>query len=172
MSTTTTILADTTPPSVTITINDGDSVTYSQSVTLTLFATDDNALVENTATVSQERELGEGALMSFSNDNKEWSDLEPYSTTKTWNLSPGEGDKTVFVQFRDTAGNWMIEPAYDQIVLEESQIICEDPQKLQPVSISASSESPPSRGKEKVADGNQKSLWSTVRTRHWQNEFI
>jgi hypothetical protein len=164
---TTTILPDTTPLSGTITINDGDSVTYSQSVTLTLFATDDNALVENTATVLKDGELGEGALMSFSNDNKEWSDLEPYSTTKAWNLSPGEGDKTVFVQFRDTAGNWMIEPAKDQIILEGSS-----PQKLQPVSIEASSESPPSRGKEKVADGNQRSLWSTARTRHWQNEFI
>jgi hypothetical protein len=172
VSTTTTILADTTPPSVTITINDGESVTDSQSVTLTLFVTDDKALVEDTATFSKERALGEGALMTFSNDNQEWSDLEPFSTTKVWNLSPGEGAKTVFAQFRNAAGNWMIEPAYDQIVLEESQIICEDPQKLQPVSISASSESPPSRGKEKVADGNQKSLWSTARTRHWQNEFI
>ena len=61
--------------------------------------------------------------MTFSNDNQEWSDLEPFSNTKVWNLSPGEGNKTVFVQFRDTAGNWMIQPAYDQIVLEESQTL-------------------------------------------------
>jgi hypothetical protein len=172
VSGTTTILPDTIPLSGTITINDGDSATYSRNVTLTLFATNDNALVENTATVSQERELGEGALMSFSNDNKEWSDLEPYSTTKTWNLSPGEGDKTVFVQFRDPAGNWMIEPAYDQIVLEESQIICEDPQKLQPISISASSESSSFRTKDKVADGNLRTSWSPAAKVSWNNEFI
>jgi hypothetical protein len=30
---------------------------------------------------------------------------EPYATSKAWRLSRREGTKTVFVQFRDAAGN-------------------------------------------------------------------
>ena len=68
--------------------------------------------------------------MSFSNDELQWSDPEPYTTTKFWTLSPGAGTKTVFVQFRDAAGNWMTEPAQDQIIYEESENACDEPQKL------------------------------------------
>ncbi len=44
--------------------------------------------------------------MKFSNDNINWSDPEPYIRDKTWTLSPGDGRKTVYVKFKDNAGNW------------------------------------------------------------------
>jgi hypothetical protein len=44
--------------------------------------------------------------MQFSNDNINWSAPEPYTRNKTWFLSPGDGEKTVYVKFKDSAGNW------------------------------------------------------------------
>lgn len=116
-------------------------------------------------------ELGDGALMSFSNDNKVWSDPEPYSTTKLWNLLPGEGEKTIFVNFCDAAGNWMVEPAIDRIIFEEPQDICEDVQKILPVSVTVSSEA--SFGpKDNAIDGDPLTFWSSAATFFWKNEFI
>lgn len=45
--------------------------------------------------------------MRFSNNNSSWSIWESYSTSKSWNLmaAGGDGQKTVYVQFRDGAGN-------------------------------------------------------------------
>ena len=68
--------------------------------------------------------------MSFSNDNQNWSDPEPYATAKMWTLSPGEGEKEVYVKFCDAAGNWMTTPAQDQIIYEISENACDEPQKL------------------------------------------
>ena len=157
---TTTIPADTTPPTGTIIINNGDKVTPSQDVTLTLSAYDDG------------KELVGAALMTFSNDDLEWSEPEPYTTTKMWTLSSGKEDKTIYAKFRDVAGNWMIEPAKDQIRFEAPEDNCDTPHKLQPVSIEASSEFLPFCRKTNVADGNHRSLWSTALTLLWQNEFI
>jgi len=172
VSTTTTIPSDNTPPTGTISINNGEKITHSINVILTILATDyDNETFENAMTTSHGEELNNG-MMTFSNDNQIWSDPEPYTTSKMWTLSPGEGDKTVFVKFRDTAGNWMVKPAKDQIRFEELDDICDNPHKLQPVSITASSESLPFWGKTRVADEKYISFWSTAPTLSWQNEFI
>ena len=159
-TTTTTILPDNTPPTGTITINNGDKRTHSPNVTLTLFATDDG------------EELGGDTLMTFSNDNQEWSDPETYTVTKMWTLTPGKGDKTVCVKFRDAAGNWMIEPAKDQIRFEESEDTCDDLYKFQPASVTASSEFLPFRAKGKAVDGNHLTFWSTSPSPFRKNEFI
>jgi len=152
---------DTTPPIGSILINNDDEVTHSRDVILTLFATDDGI------------ELDENALMTFSNDNQEWSDSELFVNTKTWLLSPGEGVKTVYVKFRDAIGNWMTEPLKDQIIYEESQNTCDDPQKLQPISITASSEFlPPFFAKEKLMDGDPRTYWSTIPSFFLKEEFI
>ena len=46
-----------------------------------------------------------------------YSAAEAFATTKTWTLSSGAGTKTVYVQFRDGAGNWS--PAFtDTIVFD------------------------------------------------------
>ncbi|OGW15433.1 MAG: hypothetical protein A3G93_13350 [Nitrospinae bacterium RIFCSPLOWO2_12_FULL_45_22] len=100
---------DATPPSGTILINDGAEKTNSILVDLTLSAADEGI------------GMGEGARMRFSNDNKTWSDLEPYSTTKAdWDLrayggSPDEGTKTVYALFSDAAGNWITRAVSDTI---------------------------------------------------------
>jgi len=47
--------------------------------------------------------------VKFSNDvdnESNYSTPEPYSATKTWTLSSGDGTKTVYVKFKDAAENW------------------------------------------------------------------
>lgn len=79
---------DTTPPTGTsVSINAGVAETNTTSVTLTLGATDAyQMLVSNTSDLT-------GAS---------W---EAYATSKAWVLTAGEGTKTVYVKFRDLAGN-------------------------------------------------------------------
>ncbi len=74
-----------------VVINGGAAATNARTVTLTLAATD------NAGAVSQ---------MRFSNNKTGFSAAEAYATTKTWTLAFGAGTKTVYVQFRDAAGNW------------------------------------------------------------------
>jgi hypothetical protein len=42
--------------------------------------------------------------MRFSNDNLTWSNWETYSLSKLWTMQSGNGEKTVFVQYKDNAG--------------------------------------------------------------------
>lgn len=42
--------------------------------------------------------------MRFSDNGTDWTSWETYSTSKNWTLSSGDGTKTVYVQFKDTAG--------------------------------------------------------------------
>ncbi|MGK5093279.1 PKD domain-containing protein [Deltaproteobacteria bacterium TL4] len=81
---------DSTPPTGSITINNGAGSTDSTSVTLALSATD------NSNTVSS---------MRFSNDGTNWSAWESYAVSKTWSLTNQEETKTVYVQFKDDSGN-------------------------------------------------------------------
>ena len=85
------ITVDTTPPTGTISINNGAAYTLTTAVTLSLSATD------HSGTVSQ---------MQCSNDHVTYSTPEPYATTKAWTLTSGDGTKTVYAKFKDTAGNW------------------------------------------------------------------
>jgi hypothetical protein len=57
--------------------------------------------------------------MQFSNDNTNWSPAEAYATSKSWLLTSGEGTKTVYVKFKDGAGNWSSEYG-DTIVLDNT----------------------------------------------------
>jgi hypothetical protein len=154
--TTTTTPSDNTSFSGSISINNGDEVTYSTNVVLTLFATDGS------------KELDESAMMIISNDNENWSDPEFYKTTKMWILLSDPGEKTVYVKFRDAAGNWMGNAVNDRITYEELEA-CNEPYKLQPVSVTASSEF---FSKSNVIDGNPLTVWSTFPSFFWKNEFI
>ncbi len=84
---------DTTPPSGTIQINNNATYTMTLSVTLNLSATDD---------------IGPVTQMQFSNDNVTYGVPESYATTKAWTLTSGDGSKTVYVKFKDAAGNWSV----------------------------------------------------------------
>jgi parallel beta-helix repeat protein len=79
---------DTTPPTGTITINDGAASTTSTQVWLTISAEDATSGV---------------AQMRFF--ELVYTDWEEYATSKFWTLNTtGEGYKTVYVQVRDNAG--------------------------------------------------------------------
>lgn len=78
-------------PYATMTINGGAATTASYDVTLnSLCAAAD----------------GECAEMQFSEDNVSWSDLEPYAPAKSWLFPDGEGTKTIYAKYTDSAGNW------------------------------------------------------------------
>jgi hypothetical protein len=75
-----------------ISIDSGASFTNATSVSLTLTCEDGS---------------GSGcAEMQFSNNGTDWSTTEAYAATKAWTLDPGDGTKTVYGRFKDTAGNW------------------------------------------------------------------
>jgi len=90
------------PPTGSVTINSGAAYTTSAAVTLDLIALDGGSGV---------------ADMRFSNDNSSWSGWETYTGSKAWNLVGGGGAKTVYVQFRDAAGNGSLGLIADTIVL-------------------------------------------------------
>ncbi len=83
------ITLETTPPTGSIVINGGAAYTSSNSVTLTLSATDSSGV----------------AAMKLSNDGVNWSAPLSYSTSANWTLTSGDGVKTVYVEFMDGAGN-------------------------------------------------------------------
>jgi hypothetical protein len=94
---------DTEPPSGTVSINAGATLTNSTNVTLTLSATD------NSGTVAQ---------MQFSNDDVSYSEPpDTYATSKGWTLTTGDGGKTVYAKFKDPSGNWS-DPVTDTITLD------------------------------------------------------
>ncbi|NQU19318.1 hypothetical protein HQ550_04095, partial [bacterium] len=101
------IVVDTQPPQGTIIINNDQPYTNSISVTLSLSASDSTS------------GMVVGAQMQFSNDNIEWSIPEGYDATKVWILSEGDGEKTVYVRFRDVAGNWS-GPFFDDIFFDDT----------------------------------------------------
>jgi len=100
-----TLKVDNTAPTGTIKINNDNQYTNATSVTLNLSAADSGS------------GMGTGAQMQFSNDGTTWSTTEAYATTKSWTLTTGDGIKTVYVKFKDVAGNWSI-PLSDTIIMD------------------------------------------------------
>jgi hypothetical protein len=78
------------PPTGTITINGGAASTKSTAVSLALSASDADGV----------------AQMRLSSDGASFTTPEPYATTRAWTLPGGDGAKTVWVQYKDTVGNW------------------------------------------------------------------
>jgi parallel beta-helix repeat protein len=94
-TTSVTVRLDKTPPTGSLTINDGAATTTSTRVTLKIQANDP---------------LSGVAEMRFSNDGRTWSDWEGFQSTRSWDLtrfggSSSLGLKTVYAQVRDRAGN-------------------------------------------------------------------
>ena len=171
--TTTTIPSDITPPHGSITINNGALVTNSLNVVINLSVSDsENELLGSLMAAPSGQEANPSIIMSLSNDGRQWSALEPFTSTKLWTLEPGEGMKTVYAQFRDAAGNWMPEPAQTQIRYEASPNSCEEPQQFRPVAVEASSQLAPLFSKENAVDGNPSTTWSTLLSFFKRDEFI
>jgi hypothetical protein len=91
-----TIRLDTTGPAGTATINGGDASTPLGTVSVAVPATDatgvSNVRLSNSATTSG------GVLVTGT--------TSPYATPQTWTLTPGDGAKTVYVQWQDALGTW------------------------------------------------------------------
>ncbi|MGM0876529.1 MAG: LamG-like jellyroll fold domain-containing protein [Bacillota bacterium] len=90
---------DSTPPEGQFTINTGAEFTNNQTVTLSIEATDD---------------MSEVILVRYSKNAEEWTDWEEYNTSKELKLPSGDGEKIVFVEFKDQAGN--ISESYQQTI--------------------------------------------------------
>jgi len=81
---------DVTAPTGTISIDAGNTLSNSTSVTLTLSCTDDTACTQ----------------MEFSNDNVSWGALTAYATSAPWTMAAGaDGVRTVYARFSDAAAN-------------------------------------------------------------------
>jgi hypothetical protein len=94
------IALDSTPPEdLSITINDGDDTTDNLTVSLTLSAGDNLSGIDK---------------MSFSTDGSTWSDWENYTSTVSYELSEGDGEKYIYFRVKDSAGN-IAEPVKDTI---------------------------------------------------------
>lgn len=89
-TTTDTIVVDSVAPSGSIAIAGGAAWTTVRGVNLTLAATDAASGV---------------AQMRFSVDGTFFTDWQAYSPLGSWTLSTPDGIKTLYVQFRDAAGN-------------------------------------------------------------------
>jgi len=86
------IIMDTTPPQGSITLNDGAQYTRTTGVSVKPTATDASSGV---------------AKVQLSNDNTNFQEFDyfPHTYYIYWPLTPGDGPKTVYAQFRDNAGN-------------------------------------------------------------------
>ncbi len=104
-SNTLSVLYDTMPPTATVSINGGAEYTTSAGTILTMTATDGASGVQD-------------MRMSFSNEDDEasFTPWQPYAPTASWDLSAGDGTKTVYAQFRDRAGN--VSRTSDTIILD------------------------------------------------------
>jgi hypothetical protein len=93
-------------PTGTITINGGAAATKSATVSLALSAADPLP------------GSGVGSMRFHNEDTETWSAWEPFATSRAWLLSSGEGNKTVYVQYRDNADNISTTVIRDAIKLD------------------------------------------------------
>jgi hypothetical protein len=98
---------DTTAPTGTITINNGDSYAASESVTLALSAADDSGSSGMQMMVSNAADFAGSVWQS-------------YTESKAWTLTSGDGPKIVYAMFRDPAGN--ASPAYSDAIELDSTL--------------------------------------------------
>ena len=98
---------DLSPPTGNFIIDGGAAKTDSVSVTLSLSATDLDSGVTK---------------MRLANEGEVWSDWEPYVTSKSWTLTSGEGEKRVWVYFKNGDGLEST-PATDTIILDSTLTI-------------------------------------------------
>jgi C1A family cysteine protease/putative hemolysin len=96
-----TIILDTIPPTGSILIQGGAEVVTQTEVILTLSASDANGVT----------------AMRLRNDSVAWGAWEPFITTRIWTLPSQLGEHTVWVQFRDPAGN-ISEPYSDSVIYQ------------------------------------------------------
>jgi len=82
---------DTTPPTGNVSVNNGAAYAASRAVMLNLAGADVGT--------------GVGQMMASNNSSFSGATWVSYVTLLDWTLTPGDGTKTVYVRFRDRAGN-------------------------------------------------------------------
>ena len=97
---------DITPPTGSITINNGAQYANSTAATLTFTSSDTSGPIE----------------MCISNTSV-CSSYQPYVTPKAWTLPATDGTKTVNLWLRDSLGNATTAPLKDSIILDRAQPI-------------------------------------------------
>ncbi|MFA5101485.1 MAG: hypothetical protein WC547_11425, partial [Candidatus Omnitrophota bacterium] len=96
-----TVLMDLNPPDALLLINSGDAYAPVSGAALTISATDS----------------GSGLfMMQFSSDGASWGQLENYSSSKTMELGPGDGVKSVYAKISDRCGHTTL--VSDSIILD------------------------------------------------------
>ncbi|MFB8374644.1 InlB B-repeat-containing protein [Paenibacillus taichungensis] len=95
------ITLDTVPPTGSVVINNGNAYTTNRDVTLNLFL--DSGVTDVVG-------------VQFSTNNSVWTSVEAFSSTKSYTLPSGDGNKTVYVRLIDRAGN--ITVIQDSIILD------------------------------------------------------
>jgi hypothetical protein len=111
-----------------IAINSGDAVTPYSDVLLTLSFSDPGANPSGVVEMRLSNGLG-------------WTEWEPVVATRAWTLLPGDGDKTVWIEYRDRAGNISQADALsDSIFLDTSavpgpRVLSVTPEDLGPTSL-------------------------------------
>jgi len=95
------ITLDPTPPTGSITINGGAQYTNTTAVTLYLSASDVGG--SGVTSMSFGNMVQDPVTQQWTAPNS--TPWEPYATSKSWNLSAGDGEKRVAVSFLDAAGN-------------------------------------------------------------------
>jgi len=96
-------IMDTTPPTGTVLINDGDEYTKDTVVRLTINATDD---------------LSEVTAMRISDDGISWAEWIAYNVTLEHELTPWDGDQYVFIEFRNREEAYHSDLVSDSITLD------------------------------------------------------
>jgi hypothetical protein len=99
-----TFLYDNKPPELSVMINNDDTFTNINLVTLSILSEDSGAGLSN---------------ISISLDNNEWSEWITYEEELSLELPEGDGSKTVNVKVQDKVGN-IAEPISDLIILDSS----------------------------------------------------
>ncbi len=94
---------DVTPPTGAVFINGGAAYATTTAVMLSLSASDAGSGVADTR---------------LSHNGADWSGWEPFAASRAWTLEPGDGLKTVHVQYRDHGNNVSSAPIMDSITLD------------------------------------------------------
>ena len=104
------VLSETTAPSGSVVIDYVTNPTYTSRSTVQLILRARDTLP------------GSGlASMRFSNDGASWSAWKPYDPSYgSWQLTPGDGPKTVYAQFTDVVGN-ISDVASDGIIFDSTR---------------------------------------------------
>lgn len=113
------IAADTTAPTIALTLDGGAPATSSPTVVATVIGADDLSGVSD---------------MQLSGDGVTWSAWEPYATTASWTFPGGDGTKTLWVRARDRAGN-VSAPAHAsiQLITTGPVVVAREPDPANPV---------------------------------------